>query len=201
MDLKVSLKAIPDGILIRQALDNDELSYKELMRRYSRSVFHHLLKMVRNRDDAEDLTIETFAKAFKNLYRYNEQYTFGTWVFRIATNNCIDFIRKKKKKLETVSISGFGSENPDLNFEIDIRDDSPTPYELTIQTQKIEIMRNFVKQLPDKYSTLIDLRYFQELSYNEIAIEMDLPLGTVKAQLHRAREILLNLLREKNQSF
>ena len=88
-----------------------------------------------------------------------------------------------------------------INYEIEIRDDSPTPYELTIQTQKIEIMRNFVKQLPDKYSILIDLRYFQELSYNEIAIEMDLPLGTVKAQLHRAREILLNLLREKKSDF
>ena len=156
-----------------------------------------ILKMVRNVDDAEDLTIEAFAKAFKNLKRFKKDYTFSTWLFRIATNNAIDFIRKKK--LETYSLNTSFSDDNGESVNIDVEDRNLTPDEETINTQKIELVRMFVTKLPPKYQRLVKLRYFDELSYEEIATELDAPLGTVKAQLHRARELMYDLLKDKKK--
>jgi len=190
-----SEKALSDFKLIDEATEGNERAYAELMRRYKKSVYHTLLKMVHNSDDAEDLTIEAFAKAFRNLPKFKKEYTFSTWLFRIATNNCIDFIRKKR--LETMSINNsINSDNGDT-LSIEIRDENLDPQEETIKTQKIELVRDIVMQLPPKYQKLVELRYFEELSYEEIAQELDAPLGTVKAQLHRARELLLDLVRSK----
>ena len=156
-----------------------------------------ILKMVRNVDDAEDLTIEAFAKAFRNLKRFKKDYTFSTWLFRIATNNTIDFIRKKK--LETYSLNtSFSDDNGD-SVNIDVEDRNLTPDQETINSQKIELVRMFVTKLPPKYQRLVKLRYFDELSYEEIAIELEAPLGTVKAQLHRARELMYDLLKDKKK--
>ena len=154
-----------------------------------------VLKMVRNVDDAEDLTIEAFAKAFKNLHKFKKDYTFSTWLFRIATNNSIDFIRKKK--LETMSLNTSYQDDSGTNITIDIKDKNLDPQELAIKTQKIELIQLFVTKLPAKYQRLVRLRYFKELSYEEIAKELDAPLGTVKAQLHRARELLQDLVKGK----
>jgi len=168
---------------------------KKLMLRYRKPVYHMILKMVKNTDDAEDLTIEAFAKAFKNLKKFNPDYTFSTWLFRIATNNCIDFIRKKK--LETLSINSTFTDDNGENVAIDIQDYSLNPQEETIKRQKIEIMQMIVTQLPPKYQVLVRLRYFKELSYDEISKELQAPLGTVKAQLHRARELLYDLVKDQ----
>lgn len=190
-----SEKALIDFKLIDRATAGDEKAYSELMGRYRKSVYHTLLKMVRNTDDAEDLTIEAFAKAFKNLPKFKKEYTFSTWLFRIATNNCIDFIRKKK--LETFSINtAFSSDNGD-RINIEIKDKKLDPEERAIKNQKIEVVREIVKQLPPKYQRLVQLRYFDELSYDEIAKTLNAPLGTVKAQLHRARELLFDLVKSK----
>ncbi len=177
----------------------DEMSrqkaFAELMKLYYKSVYHTMLKMIRNSDDAEDLTIEAFAKAFKNLSNFKQDYTFSTWLFRIATNNCIDFIRKRK--LETMSINtSFTDDNGDP-VELDIKDDNLNPQEEAINEQKKELIRHIVGLLPAKYQRLVQLRYFDELSYEEIAAEIDAPLGTVKAQLHRARELLYDLVKNK----
>lgn len=188
-------KALSDFKLIDEATSGNEKAYAELMRRYRKSVYHTLLKMVHNTDDAEDLTIEAFAKAFKNLPKFKKEYTFSTWLFRIATNNCIDFIRKKR--LETLSINTSYNNDNGENLNLDIRDEDLDPQESAIRVQKIELIRNIVTQLPPKYQKLVQLRYFDELSYDEIANELDAPLGTVKAQLHRARELLLELVRER----
>ena len=154
-----------------------------------------ILKMVRNVDDAEDLTIEAFAKAFKNLRKFNPEFTFSTWLFRIATNNCIDFIRKKK--LDTMSIHNpYKNEDGDSS-DIDIKDVNLDPQEEAIKSQKVEIIQAIVTKLPSKYQTLVRLRYFDELSYEEIAVQIDAPLGTVKAQLHRARELLYDLIKNR----
>ncbi|MEM6297469.1 MAG: sigma-70 family RNA polymerase sigma factor, partial [Bacteroidota bacterium] len=184
-------KALKDFELIDQAvLEGDQQAYAELMERYRTSVYYMLLKMVKNSDDAEDLTIEAFTKAFKSLPRFQKNYTFSTWLFRIATNNCIDFIRKKK--LETLSIHSSGYTNDDGDsIRIEIKDDDLDPQELAIKEQKIELVRAFVDMLPPKYRRLVELRYFKEFTYEEIATELEAPLGTVKAQLHRARELLL----------
>ncbi|MDH5610588.1 MAG: sigma-70 family RNA polymerase sigma factor [Cyclobacteriaceae bacterium] len=191
-------KALKDFKLIdRATLEGDESAYAELMSRYKKPVYHMVLKMVRNVDDAEDLTIEAFAKAFKNLARFKKDYTFSTWLFRIATNNAIDFIRKKK--LDTYSLNTSFSDDSGDSVTIDVLDNTLNPIEETIKTQKIELVHMFVTKLPAKYQRLVKLRYFDELSYEEIAQELDAPLGTVKAQLHRARELMYDLVKDKKQ--
>lgn len=200
MELKrqFSSKALEDFTLIDQAVKSkDEHAYATLMERYKRPVYHMILKMVRNVDDAEDLTIEAFAKAFKNLHRFKKDFTFSTWLFRIATNNAIDFIRKKK--LETMSLdTSFKDDNGEA-VPIDIEDGAPNPQEEAIKSQKVELIQMFVTKLPAKYQKLVRLRYFKELSYEEIAQELDAPLGTVKAQLHRARELMYDLVKNKKE--
>ncbi len=193
-----SEKALKDFELIDKAtLDNDEQAFADLMKRYKKPVYHMVLKMVRNVDDAEDLTIEAFAKAFKSLGKFKKDYTFSTWLFRIATNNAIDFIRKKR--LDTMSLdTSFTNDNGEA-VQIDVEDNELNPMEETIKGQKIKLIRYFVDKLPPKYQRLVKLRYFDELSYEEIAKELEAPLGTVKAQLHRARELMYNLVQGKEQ--
>ncbi|MFW5759800.1 MAG: RNA polymerase sigma factor [Cyclobacteriaceae bacterium] len=191
-----SEKALEDFRLIDKAtLENDEQAYAELMKRYKKPVYHMILKMVRNVDDAEDLTIEAFAKAFRNLKRFKKDFTFSTWLFRIATNNSIDFIRKKR--LETMSLNSSYTDDDGESINIDVQDENLNPQEETIKAQKIELIRIFVNKLPPKYQRLVRLRYFQEYSYEEIAKELDAPLGTIKAQLHRARELMYDLVKGK----
>jgi len=191
-----SEKALQDFQLIDQAVkENDEHAYALLMERYKKPVYHMILKMVRNVDDAEDLTIEAFAKAFKNLYKFKKDFTFSTWLFRIATNNAIDFIRKKK--LDTMSLNTSYQDESGTNITIDVKDKNLNPQEEAIKAQKIELIQLFVTKLPAKYQRLVRLRYFSEFSYDEIARELEAPLGTVKAQLHRARELLQELIKDK----
>ena len=193
-----SQKALDDFKLIDRAInEHDEQAFALLMERYKKPVYHMILKMVRNVDDAEDLTIEAFAKAFKNLHRFKKDYTFSTWLFRIATNNSIDFIRKKR--LETMSLNTSYQDESGENVTIDVQDKNPNPQEEAIKSQKKELVQMFVTKLPAKYQRLVRLRYFKELSYEEIARELESPLGTVKAQLHRARELMYDLVKGKEQ--
>jgi|TARA_B110000503_G_scaffold118103_1_gene178722 RNA polymerase sigma factor (sigma-70 family) len=193
-----SEKALQDFKLVNQAInEGDERAFAELMSRYKKSVYFMILKMVRNVDDAEDLTIEAFAKAFKNLGRFKQDYTFTTWLFRIATNNAIDFLRKKK--LDTFSINTSYSNEDGTTLNIDIEDQNLTPIESTIHAEEIEFVHLLVTKLPSKYQRIVKLRYFEELSYEEIAIKLDTPLGTIKAQLHRARELMQTLFKDKKQ--
>lgn len=198
MELKkqFSDKALEDFRLIDQAVkEGEEQAFALLMERYKRPVYHMILKMVRNVDDAEDLTIEAFAKAFKNLHRFKKDYTFSTWLFRIATNNAIDFIRKKR--LETMSLDTSFTDDNGEAVQIDVEDRNLNPQEVAIKSQKVELIQMFVTKLPAKYQKLVRLRYFKEYSYEEIAEELDAPLGTVKAQLHRARELMYDLVKNK----
>jgi len=191
-------KALKDFKLIDQAVDDgDEQAFAQLMERYKRPVYHMILKMIRNTDDAEDLTIEAFAKAFKNLHKFKKDYTFSTWLFRIATNNTIDFIRKKK--LNTFSLNTSFTDDGGEAVTIDVEDKNRNPQDEAINTQKKELVQMFVSKLPPKYQRLVRLRYFDELSYDEIAKTLDAPLGTVKAQLHRARELMYDLVKDKKK--
>ena len=193
---RFSSKALEDFRLIDEAVQhNDEQAFAKLMQRYKRPVYHMILKMVRNVDDAEDLTIESFAKAFRSLHRFKKDFTFSTWLFRIATNNTIDHIRKKK--LSTLSISNSFTDSDGDSVSIDVEDENLNPQEVTIKAQKEELMQVFVDKLPPKYQKLVRLRYFHELSYEEIAKELEAPLGTVKAQLHRARELMYEMVKNK----
>lgn len=189
----LSEKAVYDLALVRRAVEhNDQKAYAELMARYRDSIYFMLLKMINNKDDAEDLTIEAFGKAFKRLHQYTPNYAFSTWLFKIASNNCIDWIRKQKKKLLSID-APIGTEDGD-DMHIELKGDGPDPSDVVIRDQKNALMREVVDKLKPRYRTLVELRYYKEYSYEEIAEELDLPLGTVKAQLFRAREFLLNLL-------
>jgi RNA polymerase sigma-70 factor (ECF subfamily) len=190
-----SEKAMEDFRLIDRAVGGEDAAFAKLLQRYKRPVYHMVLKMVRNVDDAEDLTIESFAKAFKSLHKFKKDFTFSTWLFRIATNNTIDFIRKKK--LNTLSIENTYTDDDGQSVSIDVEDENPDPQEETIKAQKAELIQIFVDKLPAKYKKLVRLRYFNELSYEEIAVELEAPLGTVKAQLHRARELMFEMVKNK----
>ena len=196
---RFSSKALEDFRLIDMAVGGDDKAYAKLLQRYKRPVYHVILKMVRNVDDAEDLMMESFSKAFRSLHRFKKDFTFSTWLFRIATNNTIDFIRKKK--LNTLSIENTFTDDDGGSVSIDIQDKGNLdPQEEAIRLQKEELMQVFVNMLPPKYQKLVRLRYFHELSYEEIAAELEAPLGTVKAQLHRARELLYDLVKNKKEN-
>ena len=193
---KFSKKALRDFDLIDAAIArNDQSAFAELMATYKNSIYFTILKMIRDPDDAEDLTIEAFSKAFNKLDKFKKDYTFSTWLFRIATNNTIDFIRKKR--LKTTSLNTSFTDDSGKNIDIDVKDLDKTPGEEAIHKQKIMLDRKFVSKLPEKYENLIKYRYFDELSYNEIAEKTQAPLGTIKAQLFRARELLFEILKDK----
>lgn len=191
----LSDKARVDYTLVLKAREGDQKAYAELMNRYRESIFYMLLKMVNNTDDADDLTIEAFGKAFKNIQQYSPDFAFSTWLFKIASNNCIDFLRKKRG----ITISLDRTDEDSNEYQPSVADEGLTPEEGFIKNQKAQIMRNIVKSLKPRYRSLIELRYFQELSYEEIALELEIPLGTVKAQLFRARELLLNIIKDKTE--
>ena len=174
--------------IVERAKQGDEAAYAKLLNKYRKSVYYMLLKMVHNPDDAEDLTQEAFAKAFASLAKFDPRYAFSTWLFRIATNNCIDHIRKKR--VQTISIDNPYENDDGDTMSFDIRDPDLTPSEVMLKQQRKEYLKMAVDRLPLKYQKLVELRYFKELSYEEVAKELELPLGTVKAQLFRARELL-----------
>jgi RNA polymerase sigma-70 factor (ECF subfamily) len=186
-------KAKRDFLLVKKALEeNDRKAYAALMENYRDSIYFMLLKMTNNKDDAEDLTIEAFGKAFKKLEQYTPNYAFSTWLFKIASNNCIDFIRKKKQNV--YSLDQEFDDSPGSSLSRSISGSELNPEEALINEQKIKIMREVVEKLKPHYRILIELRYFQELSYEEIAEQLNLPMGTVKAKLFRARDFLYNII-------
>lgn len=158
----------------------------------------HIGKMIRNREQVEDLVQEVFMKAFDNLESYNTQYAFSTWIYRIATNHTIDYLRKKK--LKTLSISDpvttkdgeMNMQLPDENFETD---------RSIIRKQRKKMIESAINNLPEKYRDVIKMRHMEEMSYQEISDELDLPLGTVKAHIFRAREMLYKTLKDKRDKF
>jgi RNA polymerase sigma-70 factor (ECF subfamily) len=179
-----------DYQLVLKAREGSQKAYADLMQRYKDSIYFMSLKMVNNREDAMDITVETFAKAFEKLDKYQPEFAFSTWLFRVATNNCIDFLRKKK--LSTVSIDNMMDEDDDRPMQI--KADTLNPEESSIKKQQSKDLKVLIESLPPRYRNLLTLRYFDELSYEEIAQQLDLPLGTVKAQLFRAKYLLGNII-------
>ena len=192
-----SANARNDFNLVSKAKEGDQKAYAEIMQRYKDSIYFMALKMVNNKDDAMDLTVETFAKAFENLEKYKPEYAFSTWLFRIATNNSIDFIRKKR--LNVVSLDTLTEEQGEDKY-LQVRAEGLNPEETSIRKQESEKLKNMVEQLPLRYRTLIILRYYEELSYEEIAKQVDIPIGTVKAQLFRARDLMANILNRNKKN-
>ncbi|MFK7925145.1 MAG: RNA polymerase sigma factor [Bacteroidia bacterium] len=185
---RVSKNTKEDRELVAAAQRGEQPAFETLLRKYRKSVYYMLLKMVKNADDSEDLTQEAFAKAFNSINKFDSKYAFSTWLFRIATNNCIDFIRKKR--VQTISIDQSVEGDDGSNMTFDVRDDDLDPNDTMLKKQRAKYLGMAIDRLPEKYRILVELRYFKEFSYDEVAKELDIPLGTVKAQLFRARELL-----------
>ncbi|MBP5548467.1 MAG: sigma-70 family RNA polymerase sigma factor [Bacteroidales bacterium] len=189
-------KAQRDYQLVCRAREHgDERAYADLMRMYKEPIYLMLLKMTNNPTEADDLTIEAFGKAFASLHLYTPTHAFSTWLFSIASNNCVDFIRKKR--LQTVYLDDIRTCTGNDAYEYPIPSESHNPEENIIHEQRIQMLRDVVRQLKPRYRRLVELRYFEEKSYEEIAEEMAMPLGTVKVQLFRARDLLHNILSAK----
>jgi RNA polymerase sigma-70 factor (ECF subfamily) len=191
-------KAKRDFELIEKAKNGDQSAFAELMGYYREALYFLLLRMVNSKEDAEDLTIETFEKAFRKIETYKPVYAFSTWLFRIATNHGIDFMRSVEKRMNDFYID----KNVDFSNEQSkpsiISENSLNPEEEIVSQQQKRILKKLVQKLPPDYRRIIVLRYFEEYSYGEIAKKLDLPLGTVKARLHRSRELLLSTLKKHN---
>jgi RNA polymerase sigma-70 factor (ECF subfamily) len=191
----LSEKAKADLVLVDLAINGDQRAYAELLERYRDAIYFMLLKMVNNKSDAEDLTIEAFGKAFKSIHQYTPNFAFSTWLFKIATNNCIDFIRKRKGNLISIDQTSEDVEGVTSTPATNLQASTLDPEEHLIKEQNIKLIQTLVSKLKPRYRNLIELRYFKEYSYEEISEELSLPLGTVKAQLFRARELLFNILK------
>jgi len=186
-------KGLRDLKLIKRALDQgDTTAYNELMKLYRDPLYFMLLEKVGDKELAKDLTIEALGKAFKKLHMYTPNYTFSTWLFTVARNNCIDYLRKNK--IKTTSIDQFTIDNDGKKNKIDIQSDELNPEGILIRKQKIAILRQVVDKLKPKYRELVKLRYFKEMSYEEISTLLQIPIGTVKAQLYRSREQLFQIV-------
>ena len=190
----LSDKAQYDLKVIDRALHGDSRAYTELLNRYRDSVYYVILRMVNNPSDAEDLTIEAFGKAFHNLAKYVPSHAFSTWLFRIATNNCIDVMRRKSQSPRPFD----QDEGEEDEVEATVASDMIAPDELMINRETAASLNRIVKTLKPRYRRLIELRYFEDYSYEEIASELSLPIGTVKARLFRAKVLILNMVQSKS---
>lgn len=173
-------------------------AFERLLIKYKDSVYFLILKMVNNREDSEDLTMEVFEKIFNNISNYNSQWAFSTWLYKSATNHAIDFLRKKRLETTSIDESRTNDKGDKLDRSFKIASDALTPEEVLIKQQRVDLMQDTLAKLAPKYRQLIEMRYFQELSYEEIAEKLNIPLGTVKAQLFRAKDFLLALYKKNS---
>lgn len=154
--------------------------------------------MVRHREDAADLTLETFGKAFCHLPNYSPHFAFSTWLTRIAVNHCIDY--KRKKRAPYLSLDELSATETGAEWRNAIPCESPDPEEAVMRRQRIELVRSLMEHIPQPLGHVVEMRYFEELSYEEIAARLQIPLGTVKARLFRAKELLYELLQQPGAS-
>lgn len=193
-----SASSLEDEKLVRIALSGDESGFKGLLLKYEKPLYFHIKKMIREHEQIEDLVQEVFAKVYRNLSSYSTDYAFSTWIYRIATNHSIDYLRKRK--LQTLSIDEpYDSEDGELKIQLP-DEDAETDRKIIRKERKL-IIHEAIDALPEKYRVVIRLRHMEELSYDEIAEELNLPLGTIKAHIFRARELLYKALIDKRDRF
>ncbi len=183
-----------DIILIESAIAGDQSSYEKLMKKYYQMIYNLVFRMISKKEDVEDLVQEAFIKAFHSLRNFDKQFAFSTWLFKIATNNAIDYLRKKK--LYTFSIDK-EIESDDSDYKFEIPDIENKPDKHIMDSELRTILNEAIESLPEKYRQVIVLRHNKELEYEEIAKQMKLPLGTVKAHIFRGRELLNKYLKDK----
>lgn len=192
-----SESSLEDDKLVKRAIKGDQDAFKLLMNKYQKPLYYHIIKMVKNNEQVEDIIQESFVKAFSNLDSYNTNYAFSTWLYRITTNHTIDYLRKKK--LKTTSINEpIRAKDGEMQFQI--VGNAETDRKI-IRKERKKIVSDAIKNLPEKYREVIEMRHLEELSYQEISEQLDLPLGTVKAHIFRAREMLYKALIDRKDKF
>ena len=193
MRANLTEKGERDLILVRRALETgDPEAYNKLMKLYRDPIYFMLYEKINNQEVAKDLTIEALGKAFQKLHLYTPDFAFSTWLYTVARNHCIDYLRKNK--LPTVSIEKMMVDDNGKRNSFDLVSKELDPSEKLEKKQRVAILRRIIQRLKPKYRDLVKLRYFKELSYEEISEIQNIPLGTVKAQLHRSREQLFKIL-------
>lgn len=192
-----SVSSLQDQGLVKDALAGSQEAFSQLMEKYRNPIHHHIYRMVRDKRQVEDLVQEIFIKAFSSLASYSTNFAFSTWLYKIATNHTIDYLRRRK--LSTLSIDQ-PVKTKDGELEYELPDSTYRPDRHIVEDQRRLLIQEAIDSLPPKYYRVIVLRHQQEKSYEEIAQELDLPLGTVKAHIFRARELLYKRLRHKRES-
>lgn len=175
---------------IDKAKVGDQVAFTYLLDHYWNEVYGFMLKRTENETDAEDITIETFSKAFDKIASYNTEYQFNTWLIAIAKNVHIDLLRKKKTSL-FVEIT-----DEEDQQAYNVADTSPTAEDELITEQNLSQLLRYIKELKPHYQEVIQLRYFQELSYQEIAEQLNEPLNNIKIKLLRAKKLLAEIIKE-----
>lgn len=177
---------------VEKAKKGKQGAFSFLLHQYWNEVYGFQLKRVRNEYEAEDITIETFSKAFDKIDTFDSKYTFSTWLITISKNIQIDKYRKK-----STSVIANTTDTSDEQIK-KIVDDSPTPEDILISEQNLAELLRFIKKLKPHYQDVINLRYFQEMSYNEISENLGEPLNNVKVRLLRARKLLAEIINKNN---
>lgn len=173
-----------DRELVRLVLEGDDRAFEYLFNRYREAIYRLFVQRLHGIDGADDLLQETFVKVYINLHRYNAAYSFGQWVYTIARNTFIDHVRRRQEDLPI-----------DDRFAAPVSS-APTPEESVINLQQRSQIEHYLSRMTERYRRLIEMRFFDEYSYEEIAVKLNLPLGTVKTQIHRAREQICRLITE-----
>lgn len=197
---ETSERQLEDKALVRRARGGEQRAYSELVKRHKRGIERLIRPITRNAttDEVEDLVQEAFTKAFLHLNSYSEEYAFSTWLYRIATNHAIDYLRRKKLSVFSISAPpGGGDKGDDDSKDFEITDSSWIPEQLMLSEERSQIIEDAIDQLPENYKRIIKLRHNDDLEYDEIAKVLDLPMGTVKVHLHRARAALGKMLQGK----
>jgi RNA polymerase sigma-70 factor (ECF subfamily) len=173
------------------ARNGDRKAFAEIVMRYQKKIMKLGFRMLNQRQEAEDVAQETFLKVFNNLQRYDVKQKFSTWIYRIATNLCIDRLRRRREQisLDSSNVSQTGEyDNQELQAKITNRWQNPENQLILAELQ--DHVQKAVQELPDKYRLAIVLRYMQELSLQEISDILEIPVATVKTRIHRGREVL-----------
>ena len=177
-------------INISKAKDGNQAAFRFLLDTYWANVFNYQLKRTKSENDAEDITIQTFSKAFDKIHTFDDQYVFKTWLIAISKNVHIDLLRKKN-----ASISAETSIEQEEKVYL-VVDENPTPEDKIIREQNLAELLRDIKQLKPKYQEVIQLRYFQELSYKEISKHINEPINNVKVKLLRAKKLLAAIIKK-----
>ncbi|RNC85115.1 MAG: sigma-70 family RNA polymerase sigma factor [Winogradskyella sp.] len=178
---------------IELAKQNDQAAFNFLLDTYWNDIYNFQLKRTKNENDAEDITIQTFSKAFDKIDSYNDKYVFKTWLITISKNIHIDLVRKYQSSINSKTHS-----NDDDDIVYNIPDESPTPEDKIIREQNLAKLLKDIKKLKPHYQEIINLRYFQELSYKDISKELDEPINNVKVKLLRAKKLLAQIITNPN---